>query len=148
MTPFSINFEGESWIDEDGPWRKVSLTLGEFRDGDCADLTHWSAKDYEHQWLSELKAVLNQREKGALIVCLHDPSYGARWMAWTMWRQAEHVVFQNQILFMLEDCPDVDPSRIWEHVADYQSHTDEGQRISEWVVPLSAIRHFIDEAIV
>jgi hypothetical protein len=140
---FAIEFKGDPWIDEYGSWRAVRLTLHDSVEGDHADLSCWSADDYRTQWLKELNAITSFRDKGALITSLHDPSDGTRVWTWPMWKKGDDVLFHNQILGMLEGCPDFDPDRVCDYIGDYESHTEEGQRISEWTVPLAAIREFV-----
>ncbi len=142
---FAIEFEGEPWTDEDGRWQSVKFTLGDSVEGDAADLTHWEPLDYEAQWHKELTALLGPRGSGALITSIHDPRYGGRVWTWTMWRKDHEVCFQNRILFMLEDCPDFNPDNVAEHIGAHNSRTEDGQQVSEWTVPVSAITKFLAE---
>jgi len=139
---FAIEFDGEPWIDEDGPWRKVKLTLDGSMEGECADLTHWSPEDYERQWLRELRAIVFERNRGALIVCIHDPSRGERVTSWTMWRKDQQIVFQNRLLFKLDICSSFRPERVVDHIGEYRAFNEDGRRLSEWSVPISSVRSF------
>jgi hypothetical protein len=142
---FAIEFEGEPWTDEDGRWQTVQITIGDFVEGESADLSHWGPGDYQAQWRKELRAIAEARDHGALITRIHDPSVGARVGTWTMWREDDRVLFQNRLLFMLEGQNGFDPGRVCDHIGEYRSHTEEGQRISEWTLPVTAIQEFLGQ---
>jgi hypothetical protein len=144
MTPgFDISFTNESWIDEGTPFRGLRLTLQDHHEGDQANLTHWSAENYERQWLYELNEIVNSRSKGALITSIQDPIHAFQVFVWTMWKDNDQIRFQNRILFMLSGIQNFDPVHVCDHIGEYKSHDEEGQRLSEWVVPLTAIQDFI-----
>jgi hypothetical protein len=146
MTPqFAIAFTDDCWIDEKIPFRGVRLTLQNYEEEEGADLTFWSTKEYENQWFGELNRIISFGNKGALIVSIHDPANAFRVWTWTMWKQDDHVLFQNRLLFMLEQPLIFDSSRISDHIGEYQSHNENGERISEWAVPVAAVRNFINE---
>jgi hypothetical protein len=46
---------------------------------------------------------------------------------------------------MLEGTQEFNPARIADHIGEYESHNEDGHRISEWTVPVVAIRNFISE---
>lgn len=143
MSPhFDISFTDETWVDESIRYQSVKLTLNDWYEFENADLTHWSAEDYQKQWLEQLLGISTNRNKGALIVSIHDPTEGYGWL-WTMWKKNDEVRFQNRLLDVLRAVEDFDPNRVCEYIGDYDSHTPEGHRISEWVVPLHAIKNFL-----
>ena|ERR1700733_6043533 len=75
MTPqFEIAFTEDHWMDERIPFRGLRLTLQNYAEEEAADLTTWSTKDYENQWLIELSHLMASRDKGALIISIHDPA--------------------------------------------------------------------------
>jgi len=144
MSPhFDISFTGEVWTDEGVPYESVKLTLNDWYEFENADLTHWSPEDYQKQWLEQLNEISTTRNKGALIVSIHDPARGYRVWIWTMWKNDDRVRFQNRLLGMLEAVDDFDPNRVCDYIGDYESCTPEGEQISEWVVPILAIKTFL-----
>jgi hypothetical protein len=146
LTPrFEITFTEDCWVDEGTPFRGLRLTFQDESEGDCADLTSWSAKDYEAQWLAELIRIVTSQDKGALIISMHDPAHAFQIMTWTMWKKNGQILFQNRLLFMLEANQSFDPFRVSDYIEEYESHTEDGDRISEWSVPIAAIRNFISE---
>ena len=145
MNPhFEIVFEGEAWTDEDGPWRSLRLTLRDFVEEHHADLSNWSVQEYEAQWVRELNAIANSRDRGALITSIHDPSNAYRVWAWPMWRDGDNVHFQNRLLFMLEPKPGFDPFHVADYIGNHKLHSEDGELLSQWTVPIAEIRSFID----
>ena len=103
MTPqFEIAFTEDHWTDERIAFRGLRLTLQNYAEEEGADLTFWSTKDYENQWLTWLNQLMASRDKGALIISIHDPANAFRVWTWTMWKKDDQVLFQNRLLFMLE----------------------------------------------
>ena len=103
MTPqFEIAFTEDHWMDERIAFRGLRLTLQNYAEEEGADLTFWSTKDYENQWLTRLNQLMASRDKGALIISIHDPANAFRVWTWTMWKKDDQVLFQNRLLFMLE----------------------------------------------
>jgi hypothetical protein len=143
--PFEIAFTEDCWIDEGTPYRGVRLTLEGWIEEENADLTNWSTKDYEMQWLTELNHIVTSRNKGALITSIHDPALASRICTWTMWKENDQVLFQSRLLFMLERGQDFAPARVSAYIGEYHSHNEDGHRISQWTVPITAIRNFIRE---
>ena len=142
---FEIVFTEDCWIDEGTPFRRLQLTLQDALEVEHADLTCWSAKDYEAQWLAELTRIVASQHKGALITSMHDPAHASNVWTWTMWKKDDQVLFQNRILFLLESNQTFDPVRISEYIGEYKSHGEDGHPISEWTVPITAIRDFISK---
>lgn len=144
---FKIAFTDDCWSDEGIPFRGLQLTLEDYTEEEQADLAFWSTEDYEAHWLTELNRVTTSRHKGALITSIHDPANAFRVWVWTMWKEGNRVLFQNRLLFMLEECQAFNPDQVSDHIGEYASHTEEGSRISEWIVPIAAIRNFLGERI-
>ena len=146
MTPqFEIAFTEDHWMDERIAFRGLRLTLQNYAEEEGADLTFWSTKDYENQWLTWLNQLMASRDEGALIISIHDPANAFRVWTWTMWKKDDQVLFQNRLLFMLEGSRTSNPACVFEYVGEYQSHDEDGDRISEWTVPIAAIRNFVNE---
>jgi hypothetical protein len=146
MTPqVEIAFTEDHGMDEGIPFRGLRLTLQNYTEEEAADLTFWSTKDHENQWLTELNHLMASRDKGALIISIPDPANPFRVWTWTMWKKDDHVLFQNRLLFMLEGSRTFNPACVSEYIGEYQSHDEDGDRISEWTVPIAAIRNFINE---
>ena len=146
MTPqFEIAFTEDHWMDERIPFGGLRLTLQNCAEEEAADLTFWSTKDYENQWLTRLNQLMASRDKGALIISIHDPANAFRVWTWTMWKKDDQVLFQNRLLFMLEGSRTSNPACVSEYIGEYQSHDQDGDRISEWTLPIAAIRNFVNE---
>lgn len=144
---FEIAFTDEWFTEEGVNFRYLRLTLGDFEEDMIADLTTWSPADYERQWLDELTQIVNSRTKGALIVRMHDPKQPFRINTWPMWKEGDHIFFQNKLLFMLKPAKHFDPFRVRDYMGNRQPHLKDGDP-SEWVVPVASVRAFINERLI
>ncbi|MGI4829875.1 MAG: hypothetical protein ACRYFU_17020 [Janthinobacterium lividum] len=142
---FGLSFTEQSFVDEGIRFRPLKLTLGNFVEGELADLTSWSETDYEEQWMNELRAIVNSRDRGALIVSVHDPAHAFHIRSWPMWRIGTLVYFQSRILFMLDGDGHFDPKRVHELVGSHMVQDEDGQQLSEWSVSALAIWRFLDQ---
>jgi hypothetical protein len=146
MNPgFEITFTDDRWIDEGISYHEVRITLGDFSETMHADLTTWSPKEYQEQWLFELNQIMAARDKGCLITSVHDLKHAARVWAWPMWKKDDVIHFQNRLLFMLETSDNFDPYKIVDHIGDHQTESDDPKTPvpSNWTIPATAVKDFL-----
>jgi len=60
-----------------------------------------------------------------------------------MWRFGESVKLNEQLLFMADLETPIDTENPYTHVGEYRELNEEGERISEWVVPLQDLVDFL-----
>ena len=96
MTPqFEIAFTEDHWMDERIAFRGLRLTLQNYAEEEGADLTFWSTKDYENQWLTGLNQLMASRDKGALIISIHDPANAFGVRTWTCGKRTTKSSFKT-----------------------------------------------------
>lgn len=132
-----------SIIDTSRPVGCGEIRIGAFREAFEVVFEHWSPEDYEHQWMSALRRLLEQGKSTALITSLTDPGSASFLFWWPAYRDGSEVVFQNGVLFLDELAEPFEPSRCDDFVPPRQRTTEDGEPISEWRAPVADIRTFL-----
>ncbi|WP_057920892.1 hypothetical protein [Lysobacter capsici] len=140
MSGFSL-FLGLEPSDEDGvACLQGRIQVGEFTEPLLCPIGYWARQDYVEQWLHALDQICMGKEKTALIVSIYDPESSNFVMVWPLYLIGDNVHVQNSIIF-LEHLDEVfDAGKVGMYVEDHATISDEGEKISEWIVPVEAIR--------
>jgi len=117
-------------------------TLGDDWESFLAPLGHpWARADYERHWLEAARRLVDGAERTAFFT-------QAFWMWWAMWREGEDVYVHEQIL-PAERYAALGPGPLDLTRAPYallgprETHTKEGQAISEWRSRMGDIPAFV-----
>ena len=90
--------------------------------------------------------LLTERE---LITDMQTPIQSGHLVWWPMWRVNSEIVFHNQLFFFAKHRVEgsyIDVKRLYEFIGNRFPHNDEGTPVSEWTVPVSEVKRFIDSA--
>ena len=129
------------FYDEQTPVAVGDLVLGEFTESFHASLLQWSKLDYEAQWRSAIRTLL-EGSKSALIVHYVSPEFADNFEWWPMYR-AEHVVYiQNQLPWHNRLTQPFSLENMFSLVKDRVSINENGDHLSEWSVKLSDVEEF------
>lgn len=140
---FYIGFTTGARVDEDGwHYARGELTLGSAVEGFESDLGTWSMSAYEAQWRDALARLLSGAASAALLTSYRGPDAGYHFM-WPMWREGTQVHFQERLLLVDELSAGFDLERVYEYVGERRTLSEEGQRISEWSLPLGQLATFL-----
>jgi hypothetical protein len=113
-----------------------------------ANLSLWSRSDYKSHWVSELKALVGANPKVALVVSNNNPKASSNLEIWRVYRDGEWARFQNQ-LPRYNDLPHgFEISKMSQYIQDRVVITAEGNKISEWDVPIRDIELFLRSNVV
>lgn len=128
--------------DEGRPVGKGWIQLGDFGEHFEMVFEYWSPAQYRQHWLEEISRVVDGAPVGALISSMTDPNTANFLFWWPMYRERDLVIFHNQMLLLssLER-----PFRLAEHsasVSPRESISEDGDPISEWVVPVADLARF------
>jgi len=134
---FDIRF-----IDEPNP-EDESLALGELVLGASterfqSELTYWSRSAYEQSWSAALQHFATNRDRTVLITSYNGPQ-AAHHFAWNLWRLGDYVIFQERLYLVGEVAPELDSTEPWNSSPERSTFSEDGQRVSEWRVPLSDV---------
>ncbi len=144
---FSIGFTDEPleypYDDTSIPAAPGRLVLGESTEEFLANLSLWSKLDYESHWTRELKALFEGSPKAALIVSYDDPKASSNLEIWRVYRDGEWLHFQNQLPWYSDLPKEFEISEMSRYIDDRVVINAEGDRISEWHVPIRDIELFL-----
>ncbi len=121
------------------------ICIGSLEESFISDLTFWSAADYERHWEAAAARIL-ESERTALITSITDPATSnfIRW--WPMYRQGDSVIFREQVLF-LQGLPEPFDAGHLEKFVEPRGPIGPDEPISEWLLPLDAIRGFLQRRV-
>jgi hypothetical protein len=144
---FSIGFTDEPleypYDDTSIPAAPGRLVLGKSTEGFLGNLALWSKLDYETHWTRELKALLEGKPKVALVVSYNDPKASSNLEIWRVYRDGEWLHFQNQLPWYSDLPKEFEISEMSRYIDDRVVINAEGDRISEWHVPIRDIKLFL-----
>ncbi|WP_158944831.1 hypothetical protein [Granulicella sp. S190] len=149
---FSIGFTDEAleypFDDTSIPAAPGCLTLGTSTEDFLANMSLWDKAAYESHWNRELVALVHGSRKVALVVSYDNPEASSNLEIWRVYRDGDWAYFQNQ-LFPYSHLPEnFDISEISQYIQDRVVITAEGNRISEWDVPISDIESFLPRILI
>lgn len=149
---FSISFLDEPIVreynHETHEWESGAmglLVLGDWKESFLSTLFEWNKQDYEAQWLHAIRKLLNGKTKVPLIVEYIDPSRASKLIWWPMYRVEDTVYIQNHILWYEQLAEPFSIGNAGLSLRDRQTHSEDGQLISEWSVSLAEIEKFANE---
>ena len=144
---FSIGFADEAleypFDDTSIPAAPGCLILGASTEDFLANVSLWGKTDYESHWNRELGALVNGSRKVALVVSYDNPQASSNLEIWRVYRDGDWAHFQNQLLPYSHLPENFDISEISRYIQDRVVITAEGNRISEWDVPIRDIESFL-----
>jgi hypothetical protein len=124
------------------------LVLGKCTEEFLANLSLWSRSDYESHWTSELKALVGVNPKVALVVSYNNPKASSNLEIWRVYRDGEWARFQNQRPRYSDLPHGFEISKMSQYIQDRVVITAEGNKISEWDVPIRDIELFLRSNVV
>ena len=145
MSVFSISLSDKQYSVENDLCASGEITIGDFSEKFHASLSYWTHQDYVRQWLSALNKITTfENNKGAIISSMYNPISANFICCWVMYRLGGLVYLQNHILFLDDLSTPFDERNIEKSIPDREQVTEEGERISEWRIPLSDIQRSIE----
>lgn len=140
---FFIGFKTGPRVDDEG-WRHAlgGIELGSVSDGFSSDLSSWSQSDYEAQWREGIARVAAGESSSALVTSYAGPQAAFHFM-WPMWRVGTDIIFTERLVFgdIIHE-PGVVAS-FYEAVGERRPLSEDGEPISEWIVPFSEVLRFL-----
>jgi hypothetical protein len=122
------------------------IRLDDFVERFLMDVDFWSPDDYRESWRAACGRLVEA--PGDTVSCLVastcDPTTANYIWTWPLYRVGDTVFVQNHIVFLDELETPLDPTRPWLAIKPRRTHDEEDQRISDWSVPLAAVRRFLE----
>jgi hypothetical protein len=116
----------------------TKIQIGDFEEYLDVFLGWWTINDYERQWTEALER-LAKHDKSCFIVAIDDPGRRKFLEWWPLYKIGKKIHVQNHILVddLYEERIGNNPftrETCYDFIPPYRSHTQEGNKISEWVV--------------
>ena len=122
------------------------IVAGELDEGFASTLYEWSKRDYEAHWLQSLERLINGDTKIVLMTQYLDPAESLNLVWWALYRgEGDMVYVQNHLQFCDQLGKGFSVAEASKFLEDRITVDEDGNRISEWVVPFSEIRLFVDQ---
>ena len=131
--------------DECAPAVYGTIRLGDFVETFLAFLSDWSVEDYQRQWEEAAIRLVDGKTTSAFVTSFESPSRSNHFEWWPCYLLGDMVHFQNQLKFY-EQVPDFDIDKLYEFIGKRRTLSEDGvSPISEWQVPLSCVRRFLEK---
>jgi hypothetical protein len=126
---------------DDAEFYRGRIVLGD--DGEEFLAAAWllSADRYRRQWRDAAADLLGIKGKSAFVTSFIHPDAHHN-VVWPAWREGDLVYFQNHLLLREITGRILDVDNIHECIGERQLHSEDGDRISTWTVPTSAVASF------
>ena len=144
MNDFKITLLPDFLFEEDNQekYQYGIIKIGNFQEKFLSSLTFWSSEDYMRHWIKSLKE-LNVNSKCGLIIDMYNPQKTDIIEWWILYKIDNYVYLQNSLLFLKYLKGIFNINQISKYVPERQTHTDEGELISEWCISMRTIESFI-----
>ena len=143
---FSIGFLNEPtsypYDDPTTPQARGVLILGEAKEYFGSSLYQWSKKDYEEQWRHALKTLLDGKNRAALITEYVSPESATHLEWWPMYVVGNEVFIQDHLLFYDQLPKSFSIPTAFSFLRDRRTTSEDGKKISEWVVAMPEVEEF------
>lgn len=119
------------------------ITVGDFSERFRAALSYWSVSDYQASWRAAFEVLeTGTTATSCLVTSITEPTMSNYVMCWPLYRDGDFVRVQNSLIFLDELDSPFAPAAPWLSVQPRETVDEDGRPISEWSVPLSAVREF------
>jgi hypothetical protein len=123
--------------------RRGARGLGDFAESFHASLAYWSPRDYRRSWREAIVRLMDGTTPSAFVTSMEDPEVAnfIRW--WPMFLVDREVRIHEHLLFLDQLAAPLDATNLFASVPAYSSHSDEGEPISEWRLPVESLASFM-----
>jgi hypothetical protein len=118
------------------------IRMGGEEESFFAPVSFWGRQEYLNSWYTSLCLGLERRQHSVLVTSMLDPETANFLMVWVLYFVGESAHVQNHVVFLDDVVPGFDINDVNSYVDEREVVDEDGQRISEWVVPLSEVVSF------
>ncbi len=122
------------------------IVLDEFSEAFIAPLSFWTKAQYVAQWKEALHRTVRNVSPSCLIIAMFDPATANFIYSWEMWRQGHEIIFHVGTIFLEEHREHFDPNNPYGFIPEYSNMTEDGEKGSEWRVPVDEISTFLEQS--
>lgn len=121
-----------------------SIRIGNFEEAFIASLDEWAPERYELQWLDGARRLVAGERTSAFVTSFLPPNKSPYFVWWPSYRIDETVYVQNQLRFYGQLNEQFDVGALYQYVPTRKTVNDEGEKISEWSMPIEWLRAFVN----
>lgn len=136
---FTIRFLNADQSGSEG--REGEIELAGYAERFMADVSFWTEAAYESQWLEAAQRLVDG-QTACFITDIHDFTESDLVGCWVGYPEADSVYFQETML-KTEAIRQLRPSEFHSAVRPRALRNLDGEEISEWSVPRSAVTEFV-----
>ena len=119
----------------------ASISLGEYVEELHIPIDYWGIEEYKNSWAKSIADGIEKKKHSVLITSMHEPESLNFISAWIIYYDGEISYVQNKIIFV-DDFPEFDTSKINEYVNKREVLSEDGFKISEWIVKTKDVIDF------
>ncbi|XZN94686.1 MAG: hypothetical protein ACM65K_17590 [Microcoleus sp.] len=120
-----------------------SIQIGSFQEKFFSSLSFWSMQDYEFHWKKALQRIVSDYKSSCLITSMYDPARANYIEWWPIYRNQNLLYFQNGILLLDSIKDSFDISDPFQYVPEREINTEQGEKISEWIITVEDVENFL-----
>jgi hypothetical protein len=140
---FNIELVGQPEGEGERLFNWGQITIGDFTDDFQAPLFDWAPGDYTAHWLESARRLLQGAPVAVFLTHMVHPTAPYH-LGWPAWRLGERVYVQERLFLRDQLNGDFDPEFAELHAGVHQEVSDEGVKISQWIVNLRDVHEFVE----
>ena len=144
MNGFSITMSEDTYVSNDEVCGLGTIVLGDFVEEFDAPLSYWSRHQYLNQWTTAVQRILRGGKTSVIVQAMYNPKTANFISWWPMYSVGAFVHVQNHILLMAELQEPFDEIDLYKHISDRSTVGEEGEQVSEWVVPHVSLKNWVE----
>jgi hypothetical protein len=121
------------------------IRLGAHSETFIASLVFWTSERYEQHWKVAVRRLIRGEDRSVLITSYIEPNRfpDEHLIWWPLYRVGTTVYIQNQLLFFDRLSRPFSVADPWTFVQARRTVNDDGDKISEWSVPIASFAEFL-----
>ncbi len=144
MSKFSIDFLPEVYQESEYIGQFGIIALGEFSEKFISSLSDWNMERYTKHWMKSSSRILFHSDRTLFITSIIDDPFDYQLECWVAYKVGEIAYIQNELIIP-ETCyitNGFNSEDLYSYIRDREICSDDGNKISEWVVPLQWIEDY------
>ena len=107
------------------------IQIDDFVESFESDHSYWSPQDYETQW-KEARSRVDRGLPAIFFTSISAPDTANFYRTWICYPDRDELAFHEWVMFLDQLDAPFNAQNPHVHIPEYQSHTEDGQPISEW----------------
>ena len=145
MSDFHVKLSSRKKVIDQDLLAIGNIKINDFEEDFYASLSYWNINDYIAHWQKSLIRLVDKKKNTCLITSMYNPKQANYIFWWILYlnKTKDLVYIQNHILFLNELKSEFSEKNIYQYIPQRETTTDDGEKISEWIVGINDIKDFI-----